>query len=281
MKAPSTPAFPLELERQIFEICALSLPISMANLMLVAWRVKAWMEPLLYRTITISQDDSKGRWPVFTSQTLLSSMKTRPASFFKDAVHNLCLHDGFRDALAEILSVCTGVENLWVTGVKADMLPSFAALLLKQLHGPIDPYFTAFPLDHPFFSQITHLELFDFPDDNSIVSRLPLIPNLTHLAFYDPDFIRACSHLLETCTSLCVLIYFGPWPQWPSYAAYAAALSKEVRFVAMRHTVNIQDWYMGINTGLDYWSRAETFIAKRRSGEIEASQFEILDDEAV
>ena len=34
--------FPLELERLIFELAALSLPVSIPNLMLIAWRVKDW-----------------------------------------------------------------------------------------------------------------------------------------------------------------------------------------------------------------------------------------------
>jgi hypothetical protein len=33
---------PLELERHIFEICALSRPVGIPKLMLVGWRVKEW-----------------------------------------------------------------------------------------------------------------------------------------------------------------------------------------------------------------------------------------------
>jgi hypothetical protein len=36
------PILPLELERLIFELSALSWPLSVPNLMLVAWRVKQW-----------------------------------------------------------------------------------------------------------------------------------------------------------------------------------------------------------------------------------------------
>jgi hypothetical protein len=37
-----TPILPTELERQIFELCALSRPVRIPKLMLVAWRVKEW-----------------------------------------------------------------------------------------------------------------------------------------------------------------------------------------------------------------------------------------------
>jgi hypothetical protein len=36
------PVLPIELERQIFEICASSRPVLIPKLMLVAWRVKQW-----------------------------------------------------------------------------------------------------------------------------------------------------------------------------------------------------------------------------------------------
>jgi hypothetical protein len=39
---PSSPLFPLDLERDIFEICALSGLVSIPKLMLVAQRVKVW-----------------------------------------------------------------------------------------------------------------------------------------------------------------------------------------------------------------------------------------------
>jgi hypothetical protein len=35
-------SLPLELERVIFEVSALSRPIDIPNLMLIAWRVKEW-----------------------------------------------------------------------------------------------------------------------------------------------------------------------------------------------------------------------------------------------
>ncbi|KAJ7121829.1 hypothetical protein C8R43DRAFT_1136349 [Mycena crocata] len=45
------PVLPVELEREIFEIAAHSRPRSVPTLVLVASRVKVWVEPFLYRTI--------------------------------------------------------------------------------------------------------------------------------------------------------------------------------------------------------------------------------------
>ncbi|KAJ7131272.1 hypothetical protein C8R44DRAFT_871785 [Mycena epipterygia] len=46
--SPIVQTLRLELERKIFELAALSRPKAIPTLMRVAWRVKLWVEPLLY-----------------------------------------------------------------------------------------------------------------------------------------------------------------------------------------------------------------------------------------
>ncbi|KAJ6463149.1 hypothetical protein C8R47DRAFT_1202082 [Mycena vitilis] len=46
-------------------------------------------------------------------------------------------------------------------------------------------------------------------------------------------------------------------------------LAEDVRFVSMVS----DDWVMGALAGVDYWTRAEDFIAKRRSGEINSLEY--------
>ncbi|KAJ7461194.1 hypothetical protein FB451DRAFT_490414 [Mycena latifolia] len=285
MDPSSPPAFPPELERQIFEICALSRPVAIPRLMLVAWRVKQWVEPLFYRTLTIASEDEDGLkmvkgFPVFPTEVIFSAIKTRPATFFRDSVRNLLLHDDLAGAFTAILSVCTGVENLWLTSVEDD-LSVLASLPLKHLYAILDPIFRIFPPTHPVFSRLTHLELFDSAVDTTIwSSRLPLIPQLTHLAFNDPALLDICPHLLQTCTTLSVLVCYDPWRSFRSGSTVARALSSDVRFVVMNFPDFLLDWRLGAHTGLDYWSRAESFIAKRRSGEINASECKLFEDES-
>ncbi|KAJ7480301.1 hypothetical protein B0H11DRAFT_1916041 [Mycena galericulata] len=56
-------------------------------------------------------------------------------------------------------------------------------------------------------------------------------------------------------------------------------LAKDPHFVQMACSHYIKDWQMGALTGVDYWSRAEEFIAKRRSGKIDPLQYLIEVDE--
>ncbi|KAJ6476755.1 hypothetical protein C8R47DRAFT_1220237 [Mycena vitilis] len=80
------PVLPAELEREIFEVASLSWPRSIPRFMLVAWRVYAWVEPLLYRVVIVDDRDksSPGTHPLaIKSSILLSLIDTKPSSFFK------------------------------------------------------------------------------------------------------------------------------------------------------------------------------------------------------
>ncbi|KAJ7658441.1 hypothetical protein B0H17DRAFT_1185678 [Mycena rosella] len=79
-----------------------------------------------------------------------------------------------------LLAACISVENLWIAEIDDEML-SFASLSPKQLYTNGLP---ALAPANPFFSQITHLELFAIQEeDTNKFSRLSLIPQLTHLSF--------------------------------------------------------------------------------------------------
>jgi hypothetical protein len=49
----NSPILPPELERGIFEICAISRPVSIPNLMLVAQRVKEWCVAIFFVNGTV------------------------------------------------------------------------------------------------------------------------------------------------------------------------------------------------------------------------------------
>ncbi|KAJ7461201.1 hypothetical protein FB451DRAFT_1498447 [Mycena latifolia] len=270
MESSSLPVFPPELERQIFEIQALAQPGSILQLML---------EPLLYRTfITGRSVYAMFGYRYFTCATLSSAIKARPATLFRAHVRNLFLMHDAADDLQPILSVCTSVENLWIANIKDDDVLLLASFPLKRLSSYFDPFLRNFPPAHPIFSQITHLELSDIPADTTVwLSRISLIPHLTHLAFHDPGFLPICPPLLEKCTSLSVLICFCPY-EVELYDG-VALLERDVRFVAMSWGHAILDWQMGIHTGLDYWSEAKAYIAKRRAGEIMGPQFWLVEDD--
>ncbi|KAJ7161899.1 hypothetical protein C8R43DRAFT_991716, partial [Mycena crocata] len=279
------PILPLELERRIFEICAHLRPVSIPKLCLVAWRVKEWVEPLLYRTIFISDDKPIEGRPSFTPTTILSTIETKTPAFFGKHVRNLLVFGGWDLPAKRVLPVCTGVDNLWIRCDLDRLVSVLESLSLRQLYADIRPLLSNLSPTHQFFSQITHLELIDEVDNPSptnmgIWSGLPFLPQLAHLSFNDEDLIAISTPLLQSCKSLAVLVCLAA----DEYAValdqrvLEARLPEEPRFVVMDCQNYHRDWQMGTHCGTDYWVRAEDFVTKRRSGEIDTLQYRIDDD---
>ncbi|KAJ7020050.1 hypothetical protein C8F04DRAFT_1116312 [Mycena alexandri] len=297
MDSRPEPSLPSDLERPIFELCAISRPVSIPKLMLVAWRVKEWVEPWLYRTITLDLHGPAriDGYPIFTQSTLLQVVGRNPMCL-RSSVRHLYLQLyptlGHRvtknESIPNILVHLPTLENLTLGAqfgeikTQSDLttMKLIADMHLKRFCGDFIPLLD-FPLTAPFFSRITHLGLARVSITTSptaaLCERLARIPSLTHLAFDDPNIIPECRELLQHCKSLRVLVLFElglgeqRWCQ-----EYIALLSHDPRFLAMEESWYVEDWHFGVREGLDFWARAEDFIARRRTGEINLLQYEIL-----
>ncbi|KAJ7670021.1 hypothetical protein DFH06DRAFT_159944 [Mycena polygramma] len=291
MEATLPPVLPAELERLIFEVASLSWPQSIPRFMLVAWRVKTWVEPLLYQILVVrdARPDwrDKGAYPLtIDGSVLLSLVRTKPPSFFERHVRHLLLfsYDMAAEDEADVLSACSNVEDLWWSGRSEATVPLINNMPLKRLHCSLNNLFD-FHIDftHRLFAWLTHLEIFDLPKvqpggmDTDLWPAVTRLPHLTHLAFNDTTYLPMCLVLLRTWDSLMVLAillyrraYKGPILL---EECGVTELAQDVRFVTMSCDEALEDWIMGAYTGIDYWSRAEGFIAKRKSGEINALHY--------
>ncbi|KAJ7623040.1 hypothetical protein DFH06DRAFT_1481813 [Mycena polygramma] len=279
---PPSPVLPLDLERTIVEMSARSRPVLIPKFMLVAWRVKEWVEPLLYHTIAVEYSRAMDGYPIFTWEVLIAALDSKPFSFFHLYVRNLCLLTSTNALDVEILlNACTGVENLSVTAGslgrhEAAIASSITLLPLTHLTGNFGPIFRNTSPDAAFFTRITHLGLRAgdlLNKDTELGSRLTSMPHLSHLSFGDTRFVPLLLPVRTTSQSLRVLISLGA-----SARSKLGDLPSDPRFVALFNTWQLGDWQMGAHAGVDYWTRAENFIAKRRSGEINALEYEIPDD---
>jgi hypothetical protein len=193
-------------------------------------------------------------------------------------VHRIPSIDGGKSGTA-VLSACPRVADLWITDsidstVMNVLFPLIEDLPLTSLTCNLHHLFgRAIDFTHRLFAQITHLKLFDWPSsvEPEIWHNLALIPHLTHLAFTHPTFITVCLTLLQTCPSLRVLVCVGLYQMQQVIDGHRdeEELVKDPRFVLMNHQNQTRDWQVAAHTGNDYWSRAEDFVAKRRSGEID------------
>jgi hypothetical protein len=134
------------------------------------------------------------------------------------------------------------------------------------------------PLSHPSFARITHLELFgnlDQAGDSAEKSLarwtgLANLPALTHLALSNSDLLAIFVRILAVCKSLRALVILGRLQSNLSVPEMEI-LTENPRFVVMQCDNYIADWQRGVLTGNDYWARADAFIAKRMSGEIDCT----------
>ncbi|KAJ7620307.1 hypothetical protein FB45DRAFT_929925 [Roridomyces roridus] len=278
-------SLPLELEREIFEQAAYTDPLSVPKLMLVAWRVKIWVEPFLYRILMLvgSASDPKEKGYPFIDDHHLTRASSMPPDVLKTSVRNLWLDWLPHDAAESFISAASQAQNVWATiqfGPTDSLLHAIGSLSPKRLHTHFDDLLALDDLlTLPVLSRLTHLEIFDTSSDNhaEIWRIIAQIRTLSHLAFHEDDsnFLNLCPGLLGTSTALRVLVYKTSRSGLFSVEFFPVLrdLHEDWRFVQMTREYGSRDWRMGALTGVDFWSRAEEFIAKRKSGEIDRLRY--------
>ncbi|KAK7040064.1 hypothetical protein R3P38DRAFT_2902991 [Favolaschia claudopus] len=285
-ESSTVPRLPPELERQIFEQAALSCFQRIPTLMLSAWRVKLWLEPILYRVVIdpdlVDDEEAHVEYPYMPDHTLLQKLSIFPSSNVGLFVRHLLWDLGAQnvDDLLVALSFCVHVVDLFILGGPyLVLLPainrlqnvSHLAIHVQSLYasgGSID-------FASPLFNRLTHLELLgcDSNDFLDALVGLGAVPNLTHISFNVVLDAAAVHEQIRRHTNLQCIVFFEVGQ------AQHLPLSADDRFVAVRQTRYITDWLRGATTGEDYWWLVERFIEAKRAGKVERSQYMIADDD--
>ncbi|KAJ7141965.1 hypothetical protein C8R43DRAFT_586550 [Mycena crocata] len=218
---PSEPLLPPEIERKIFEMAACSHRPCIPKLIRVAKRIRIWIEPLLYRVVTVVEPHRvrtslpyimipgmKGIALVdpyyipphllyITAGDCLRMLESRAVSdsFFRDHILHLALAGLSENQTEHILSKCNGLVDLGLFAghysQSASLLPIITAMPLQRLACDLSVLFpsTGVDFNHALFSKITHLNLYQgeglFP--TSWARSLGNLPCLTHLSFDEPS----------------------------------------------------------------------------------------------
>ncbi|KAJ7888467.1 hypothetical protein B0H13DRAFT_2277407 [Mycena leptocephala] len=270
MYSDSSPIFPPELERKICEAAAYLHPETIPTLLLVAQRVREWIEGIRFETVTST--GTLSTCPIRVLKEVIQ-LNSKPASFFRGVRHLNLFFEGPED-IPEILSACSEIQHLAVVryAVPLSTIPSLAALKPRRLSLYLK-HFNSFDL-RPMFTFVTHLDTLDslpfLPNDNIAhwLSFMTLLPALTHLSLRRGfDMTR---DVLARCKKLEVLVFMHTTPK----ARQHLVSVNDYRFVHMFLLLfwdRVHDWVTGANGGIDFWARAEAFIAKKRRGEIAPS----------
>ncbi|KAF8205455.1 hypothetical protein K438DRAFT_1817870, partial [Mycena galopus ATCC 62051] len=266
-----------------FEFAAFENPRLIPKLVLVAQRVRSWIEPLLYRNLSIVHDEFRRDEAVdvirISTSNCLKVLDSKPTSFLHDHVRTLALTRVPSDSAALILSRCTGVLCLAMFQTappNLSMLPLVAAMALRYISADVDRLFGLPGIDfgHSIFASLSHLDLFEAPASESWPTDICRLPRLTHLSFNLDDTHRqnigftSFRTILTDCKSLEVLVLIFSEESDQEDFDQHQYFSLDSRSVTMVVNEFLEDWERGATGGVDYWVRAEIFIEKRRSGEI-------------
>ncbi|KAJ7784961.1 hypothetical protein DFH07DRAFT_872923 [Mycena maculata] len=279
---------PGELEREIFEISALSLPVSIPKLMLVARRVHDWVEPLLYRVIFIGGSPRMNIFPPFTMDILLRVVEKMPTGFLHNAVRYLFIgspptptdQEWLENGKA-ILSACTGLKDL---ASLADLAPHediLQNLRLEHFTLHLDALFPLEPANfaHPVFTHVTHLELLGQHGQMEEWAGIASMPHLTHLSFEALAQCGPLSKVLRTCERMeCLLLLLGVYHLAHTAFAESTGITEDVRFVMMVPKTWHAYWQLGAAGDKTYWTLAEAFISAKRAGKISRLEYYISDN---
>ncbi|KAJ6598100.1 hypothetical protein DFH09DRAFT_1356456 [Mycena vulgaris] len=271
-----SPFFPPELEREIFETAAELYPKTILNLLLVAQRVHEWIEIIRYSIVSTIDDPSS--CPIHVLQQAIRS-NAKPADFFQRVRHLYVEKLVPETELQEIISACIGIRSLVLFHGGPSILPGLATIKPRRLSVSLEclfpdqqsldlitihPKFTCLTI-HPILTCVTHLDLFD---DLSQIRWINLLPALTHFALLRRK-PSAWTELLSANAKLAVIIRM----QSSEFRPENRISNDDVRFVCMSvlDADYGPDWLTGVKGGMDFWARADLFVAKKRRGEIKPS----------
>ncbi|KAF7304382.1 hypothetical protein HMN09_00840300 [Mycena chlorophos] len=280
------PRLPPELERAIFEVAASNNLRVSSNLCFVARRVKAWIEPFLYRVFLLSNTDH--------AENFGKLLMKRP-DIVKQHVQRVALTDSTsRTQARQILAICTNLLELcfWSSPYPG-LLKDMQQLSLTHLSINLSAIFTTstprkFELPPQSmlgpFRCMTHLDVFN-SNPSALVPFLvndTFLPCLTHLSFtntYSRPPIQRILVARPTLRVLAVLqtgarhmhIYADNPRADPVRAAAKdftlAEAEDEIddpRFCVGQLSNSWEDWVRGAWGGRDAWVRAEERVTERK-----------------
>ncbi|KAJ6555991.1 hypothetical protein B0H19DRAFT_1151712 [Mycena capillaripes] len=281
----SEPLLPPELECMIFEEAALAQRTIIPTLMLVAKRVKDWVEPLLYRVIMLwSTGEGAFGFPAFTVPILLKILEKKPQEFFQNFVKHLFLQGRFEFSdLETIFTACNRATNIYDYYVlNSHSIGVLGGLnYLRHLSIPLGTFLDLCTHQTPSLHTITHLQLlstYDKPGMERVASLLPLLPRLTHIAFNSIAHHHGLQAALQANVDLqCILFLISAGYQEEEIQDTDKIVA-DSRFVCLdQETSSRSDWLRGADSGEDFWALANEFIAARRQGKVDRAWYTISD----
>ncbi|KAJ7807877.1 hypothetical protein B0H14DRAFT_2872018 [Mycena olivaceomarginata] len=223
-----TPRFYPELEREMFETTAHMYRNTIPTLLRVARRVRYWIEPLLYHTVSIDplEEKSKADYALLR----ITDSTTKPADFLLKAVRHMNLvtfamhffgrrpQSTWSEAeLGIVLRACEGVESLIFLRQSRRARPNSSD---ARVHATAAPIHGSEILVHGW----------------PLLRNLSRLPALTHLALDQHTPPGALEAALSDCSNLQTLILYGT-PEKNTATAPVLLHDQRVVFIISEHLI--------------------------------------------
>ncbi|KAJ7171434.1 hypothetical protein C8R46DRAFT_184935 [Mycena filopes] len=253
---------PAEIERDIFETTAVVHPQTIPHLLRVARRVLVWIEPFLYRVVSLRQPYTPG----------IRALLQKPPEFWNLAVRHLVLLDAGDPLRFRLVDACKDITSLGIDSINSpvslpSLLPERRIRRLAVSLARIAP-----ELRRSLFATITHLAVLDINPAIVLpfVTEIPHLPALTHCSLFFastgvPTSVLA-QVLAETPRLRLLLVLVE--------SSIDVPVVYDLRFVIATYDSTYWDlWEAGAKGLPDYWSRGDEFVAKKRRGDIAESRY--------
>ncbi|TFK67022.1 hypothetical protein BDN72DRAFT_961305 [Pluteus cervinus] len=203
---PAIPRLPVELERAIFEDAAQISRESIPTSMLIANRVKEWLEPLLYSIVIIHQSS---RGPKGYSPPI-----ERLDCYAHHVRHLLVysLRNTNSSKVIRSLTLCKNLVNvgLWLPFHAPEISAALSLLPLRQFSGyalSLVPNFrTQTSSAQTPFLGLTHIEFFDYGITWARIEWLARLEKLTHLSLPDAPNSELVQNIFTNCSNLRLIV---------------------------------------------------------------------------
>ncbi|KII84535.1 hypothetical protein PLICRDRAFT_126775 [Plicaturopsis crispa FD-325 SS-3] len=270
----------------IIQIAARSQRPKVLQLMLVARRMKEWVEPILYEVITLRGLHSAAR--------LLQTLRKRPGlGTFVKALCTMSLHGRDRDSYAVlVVDACPCVEDLAARSYDLGFSTLNSRGSLRRLSINVHDFSNrkfGDALRTPAFANITHFSVSGIPVGvSTFVYGWDLHPlvSLTHLRLRFDDWIDDEAEIVPLGVLVAApqmrLLLVEPGRTYVMDSWVTAAESalttfdpRLVFFVSLRN--EIQDWEASTQGEKDGWTRGEEHVLVQQASRRQDVSLQVFD----
>ncbi|KAJ6502048.1 hypothetical protein C8R45DRAFT_1190251 [Mycena sanguinolenta] len=271
------PLLPVELERKIFELAVCIHPECALALVQVARRLRIWIKPLLYRTLTIDPRTPRPEFPRLSLGAISKLVALDPLAV-RDHTRHVCfveLSKADAPVVVHFLYKCTAVVDLaFISSGPTFQEPHpdvFAALALRRLsicRMSLSMLRCIMFAGQSMFSRLTHLDILDFRNcdhcggPQSVLRRMPCLTHLSTTPGPTSLSDSALREVLMVCEKLEVLVFRYKTQQDLDEDRARAQATDDPRFVMLVVLDRVLDWELGTRGGEDYWAVASALAIR-------------------